>query len=282
MTGGGGRLRVEIRYMGEQMKNKNGKIIVMLLLALVLCFVGVFEVKCSVYAVPLDSQVDPNPSFSQNTNGGGGGDQSKPTPITVTVTIKYDKIDWTVAGYKDFDTYYATELKAKEGNFAGTDTSKQEKGTNTVTITTQANTGTIYQNAFNYYAYIPSYYTAKVENAEEKVATGTTTITINFERTGVLTPEETENTDWYKGIVNPVISGLNTALWVVIAVVLTAGMVYAVYLGVQLARADSEDKRADAKKRMLWFILAFVLTTLVLVLVNLFIAKGDIVTRLFN
>ena len=227
----------------------------MLLLALVFCSAGVWGVSYqnTVYAVD---------------------------PVEVEITISYKDVDWGVVGYENFDEYYNTALKDNATSVAGM---TQEKKDNAVVIKgIKVLPDTLCQNAFNYYGYIPSYYTAVVENADKKVSETSNKVSVQFTRTGVLTPDETENTDWYKGVINPVVSGLSTILWVIIAVVSTAGMVYAIYLGVQLARADSEDKRSDAKKRMLWFILAFVLTTLILVLVNLFISKGEIITRLFN
>lgn len=237
------------------MRNKSGKIIVMLLLALVLCFSGVFGLsrQDSVYAAD---------------------------PVEIEITIKYTDIDWHVAGYENFDQYYQSELASKATSIAGM---TQTKGDKVVTIKgIKVLPDTLCQNAFNFYGYIPPYYTAVVANAEKKVSEASNKVEISFTRTGTFTPEETEKTGWYKGLINPVVGWLNITLWVIISVVLVAGMVYSIYLGVQLARADSEDKRSDAKKRMLWFILAFVLTTLVLVLINFFIANGEIITRLFN
>lgn len=85
---------------------------------------------------------------------------------------------------------------------------------------------------------------------------------------------------WYDKIVKVVIEWLQMLLWPIIIIVATAGMIYAIYLGIQLARAESADKREEAKKRMLWFILAFVLTVLILVVIQLLINNYDAINNL--
>lgn len=87
---------------------------------------------------------------------------------------------------------------------------------------------------------------------------------------------------WYTQIVKTVIDWLQMLLWPIIIIVATAGMIYAIYLGIQLARAESADKREEAKKRMLWFILAFVLTVLILVVIQLLISNFDAIQNLIT
>lgn len=90
------------------------------------------------------------------------------------------------------------------------------------------------------------------------------------------------NQTWYTKIVKVVIEWLQMLLWPIIIIVATAGMIYAIYLGIQLARAESPDKREEAKKRMLWFILAFVLTILILVVIQLLISNFSAIQDLVS
>ena len=90
------------------------------------------------------------------------------------------------------------------------------------------------------------------------------------------------NQAWYKNIVNVIIQWLDALLVPIIIIVATAGMIYAIYLGIQLARAESADKRDEAKKKMLWFILAFVLTILILVIIQLLITNQNAIFDLID
>ena len=90
------------------------------------------------------------------------------------------------------------------------------------------------------------------------------------------------NQKWYTGIVQTIIDWMNALLMPIIIIVATAGMIYAIFLGIQLARAESADKREEAKKRMLWFILAFVLTILLLVVIQLLITNESLIKDLIN
>lgn len=44
---------------------------------------------------------------------------------------------------------------------------------------------------------------------------------------------------------------ISSLLWPILAVVAAAGSIYAIVLGVQMARADSTEKREEAKKRVM-------------------------------
>lgn len=98
----------------------------------------------------------------------------------------------------------------------------------------------------------------------------------------MLGAEYTNSAAWYDQIVKVVIDWLKMLLWPIIIIVATAGMIYAIYLGIQLARAESADKREEAKKRMLWFILAFVLTVLILVIIQLLISNFDAIQNVIS
>lgn len=48
-----------------------------------------------------------------------------------------------------------------------------------------------------------------------------------------------------------IVDAIKSVLWPMLIVVCAAGMIYAVILGVNMARADSTDKREEAKKRLI-------------------------------
>ena len=87
-------------------------------------------------------------------------------------------------------------------------------------------------------------------------------------------------TDW--SWVNTLVAAIKTVLWPMLIIVCAAGMIYAVILGVNMARADSTDKREEAKKRMINAIIGVVITMLMLILVKLFTANADAIVTWIN
>lgn len=55
---------------------------------------------------------------------------------------------------------------------------------------------------------------------------------------------------------NTLFSVLNPVLYAIMAIVGAAGAIYAIVLGVNLARAESQDKREEAKKRLITTLIA--------------------------
>ena len=82
--------------------------------------------------------------------------------------------------------------------------------------------------------------------------------------------------DWtderYKAIrfLEPIIDALNFLLPVILILVATAGSIYAVILGVTMAKAETADKREEAKKRIINAVLALVITIVLILLLQLF------------
>lgn len=68
---------------------------------------------------------------------------------------------------------------------------------------------------------------------------------------------------------------ITAGVWIVFGIVGLAGVVYSIYLGVQLARADDQSKRDDVKKHFVTVIIALAVT-LVLVLFFLHILPAII------
>jgi len=57
-------------------------------------------------------------------------------------------------------------------------------------------------------------------------------------------------------------------LWIILAVVGVAGVIYSIYLGVKLARAEDQSKRDEAKKHLITVIIAIVVTLVLVVFFN--------------
>jgi len=59
---------------------------------------------------------------------------------------------------------------------------------------------------------------------------------------------------WLKEVFN----GLTSFLVPLLIAVATAGMIYAVYLGINMIRAEDSGKREEAKKRLIWAVIGIV------------------------
>ncbi len=70
--------------------------------------------------------------------------------------------------------------------------------------------------------------------------------------------------------VSEVVDAINTVLYPILILVGTAGVIYAVVLGVKLARAESSDQQQEAKKRMINFIIGLVSIIALILLLKLF------------
>lgn len=65
--------------------------------------------------------------------------------------------------------------------------------------------------------------------------------------------------------VNQVINAVKTILTPILAIVAAAGIVWAIVLGVQMARADSTEKREEAKKRLIGLIVGIVILVVLII-----------------
>ena len=72
---------------------------------------------------------------------------------------------------------------------------------------------------------------------------------------------------------NPVLEVLGAALIPILILVVTAGMLYAIVLGVELARAETTDQRDEAKKRLINAIIALVVMIALILLLQLFVSN---------
>ena len=80
-----------------------------------------------------------------------------------------------------------------------------------------------------------------------------------------LFPETDEKYGW----MNSIFGTISIVLYIIMGVVGAAGAVYAIYLGIQLARADEQSKRDDAKKHLITVLIAVAVTIVLVLFFNL-------------
>lgn len=90
-----------------------------------------------------------------------------------------------------------------------------------------------------------------------------------FSLATLMADETTTNGDKWKWVTD-ITSFLRTLLPYVLIVVATAGTIYAVILGVKMARAEDASAREEAKKRIINFIIALAVTVVLILLLQLF------------
>lgn len=86
----------------------------------------------------------------------------------------------------------------------------------------------------------------------------------------------------YDKVFAPIIKILDAMLWPVLILVGTAGSIYAIVLGVNFSKAESADKREEAKKRMINAIIGLVVTIILLILLKLFTANAQTIAGWIN
>ncbi len=76
---------------------------------------------------------------------------------------------------------------------------------------------------------------------------------------------------WAEGWVGQLLDTLSQVLWVALAIVGAAGAIYAVYVGVKMARADSAEAREENKKRLVNIIVSIVVVIVLIIVFNVFV-----------
>lgn len=82
---------------------------------------------------------------------------------------------------------------------------------------------------------------------------------------------DAEGSDKTWGWVQDVVNAINEVLWPILIIVGAAGMIYGVVLGVNMARADSPDKREEAKKRLINVVVGLAIIIALILFFKLFI-----------
>lgn len=65
----------------------------------------------------------------------------------------------------------------------------------------------------------------------------------------------------------------STVLYIIMGLVGAAGAIYAIYLGIQLARAEDQSKRDDAKKHLITVLIAVAVTIVLVLFFNLLLPE---------
>ena len=83
-------------------------------------------------------------------------------------------------------------------------------------------------------------------------------------------------------IVEPVLKVMDQLLWPIIILLGTAGSIYAIVLGVEFSKAESADKREEAKKRMINAVIGLVITLILLILLKLLTNNASLIASWIN
>lgn len=86
---------------------------------------------------------------------------------------------------------------------------------------------------------------------------------------------------WYTNMMK-IVDVIDGFLLPIILILGTAGTIFVIVLGVQFSKAESADKREEAKKRMINAIIGVVVTLLLLILVKLFTANAPEIVGWIN
>lgn len=70
------------------------------------------------------------------------------------------------------------------------------------------------------------------------------------------------------GWMGQVFGATSIVLYILMGLVGAAGAIYAIYLGIQLARADEQSKRDDAKKHLITVLIAVAVTVVLVLFFN--------------
>ncbi len=76
---------------------------------------------------------------------------------------------------------------------------------------------------------------------------------------------------WTWGWVETLMSTLSTVMWILLALVGAAGGIYALYVGIKMARAESAEMRDENKKRLINIIVSIVVVIVLILFFNTFL-----------
>jgi len=80
--------------------------------------------------------------------------------------------------------------------------------------------------------------------------------------------------------VNDIVDAVNTLLWPLLILVGAAGSIYAVVLGINMAKADSGEKREEAKKRLISAVVGLAIIIALILLMKLLFTQ-DVLGKFF-
>ena len=68
-----------------------------------------------------------------------------------------------------------------------------------------------------------------------------------------------------------IVNTIESVLWPILIVVATLGSIYAIYLGINMAKAEDTGKRDEARKRLIYAVIAMGITVVMILLINVVI-----------
>ena len=78
---------------------------------------------------------------------------------------------------------------------------------------------------------------------------------------------------WVQEIVNAVYKIVNKLVWPIMAIILTLGIIYVIILGVNYAKAETSDKKEEAKKRIINAVVGVVITLALIALIYVLLSN---------
>ena len=73
---------------------------------------------------------------------------------------------------------------------------------------------------------------------------------------------------WASGWVGNLLDTMSQVLWIAMALVGAAGAIYAIYVGIKMARAESAEQREEGKKRLINIIVSIIVVIVLIVVFN--------------
>ena len=73
---------------------------------------------------------------------------------------------------------------------------------------------------------------------------------------------------------DPILKVLSDIIFPILIVVAAVGTIYAIYLGVMMAKAENAEKREEAKKRIINAVIAIVIMIVLVLLLQLFVTHA--------
>ena len=68
-----------------------------------------------------------------------------------------------------------------------------------------------------------------------------------------------------------IVNAIESVLWPILIVVATVGSIYAIYLGINMAKAEDSSKRDEARRHLINAVIAMAVTVVMILLINLVI-----------
>ena len=96
------------------------------------------------------------------------------------------------------------------------------------------------------------------------------------------TSKITDANSFFDKILGPIVEILDSMLVPILIIIGTVGSIYAIILGVNFSKAESADKREEAKKRMINAIIGLVVTIILLILLKIFTANAQAIADWIN